>query len=325
MLELRTLRYFLTFVKEGSITAAANAMHITEPTFSRQLSELERKAGKSLYRRINKRIVLTQEGEALFNYADKIIELADLAESEIMNGGESVRGSVFVGGGSTIGMEVIAKAVDLMRREHPEILAEFVYAASSDQIEDLSRGVLDFVVETELKSRPGFETLSFPKPDRWVAFMRKDDPLARKRSVKPSDFVGKNVIVSRNAMRTLYMRNVIDEERTEAITPTVSPDAGILGQWFGEHLGSINVIATQNISLYGMFFVKEALAYAFAYEGLYEIDGLVHKPLKPEIQDANGLIWPKKRPLSEQAGVFLSCVRRVCGIDSVPSESDGAL
>ena len=315
MFELRTLRYFFTYVCEGSIANAASVLHITEPTLSRQLTELERRIGHELYHRINKRIVLTQAGEALFNYAEKIIKLADQAEAELIDDTKRVRGSVYVGGGSTIGMDIVAEAIDLMRQTHPEILTEFVFAASSDQIEDLSKGLLDFVISTEFKSRPGFEQLEFPVPDEWVVYLRKDDPLARKRAIKPKDLIGKNIIVPRHAMQTMFMRNVEEEMEAEAaIKPMMPPglESGLLGDWFGDVLGEINVVATQNISLYGTFFVKRGLAYSFAHGGLYEVDGLVHRPLKPALYNANGLLWPKKRPLSEQALVFLDCVRQAC-------------
>ncbi len=312
MFELRTLRYFFTFIEEGSITRAAQVLHITEPTLSRQLGALERNVGKPLYRRVNRRIVLTKEGEALFNYAENILSLADQAQEELLSGSSRVTGSVFIGGGSTIGMEIIADAVSIMRQSNPEILTEFIFAAGTDQIADLAKGQLDFVVEEEITRRAGFERLEFPIRDRWVAFMRADDPLARKKSVKPQDFIGKNVIVPRRAMNTIYIRNMADNDKNDAITPLPSNEGGVLSSWFGDYLGQINVIATQNISLYGMFFVKNGLAYSFAYEGLYEIEGLVRKPLTPELSDKNGLTWNKRHPLSEQAQVFLDCVREAC-------------
>ena len=312
MLELKTLRYFFTYVAEGSLANAAKVLHITEPTLSRQLNDLEKRIGHELYHRVNRRIVLTQKGEALFNYAESIIKLADQAEAELIDENARVRGSVYVGGGSTIGMDIIAEAIDIMRQSHPEILTEFFYAASNDQIDPLSKGLLDFVVETEITSRPGFEMLEFPIPDQWVVFMRKSDPLARKRAIKPQDLVGKNVIVPRHAMQTLFMRNVIDEEGGDTITPLPVSGSGPLSDWFGDALDKINVVATQNISLYGMFFVKRGLAYSFAHKGLYEIDGLVHRPLKPALFSANGLLWPKTRPHSEQATIFLECVREAC-------------
>ncbi len=312
MFELRTLRYFFTFIEEGSITRAAQVLHITEPTLSRQLGALERNVGKPLYRRVNRRIVLTKEGEALFNYAENILSLADQAQEELLSGSSRVTGSVFIGGGSTIGMEIIADAVGIMRQSNPEILTEFIFAAGTDQIADLAKGQLDFVVEEELTRRAGLDRLEFPVRDRWVAFMRADDPLAKKKRVKPKDFVGKNVIVPRRAMKTIYVRNMADTEKNDAITPLPSNEGGVLSSWFGDYLGQINVIATQNISLYGMFFVKKGLAYSFAYEGLYEIEGLVRKPLDPELSDKNGLTWNKRHPLSEQAQVFLDCAREAC-------------
>ena len=287
MFELRTLRYFIAFVDQGGISKASQAMHITEPTFSRQIGELERRVGKPLYKRINKRIILTKEGEALYDYAKEIIQLADRAEEELTTGTSKISGSVLIGAGGTVGMKIIAEAIDHMQQTNPEILTEFYSGASLDQMEQLSKGLLDFVLETELVSRPGYERLEFPIRDTWVAYMREDDPLAKKKSVKPKDFEGRNVILPRQAMKT-----------------------GVLNGWFGESLEKTYTVATQNLTLNSMFIVKQGLGYSFTYDGLFEIPGLVHRPLKPVLEDKNGLIWSKKHPLSTQAQVFLDCVRK---------------
>ncbi len=286
MFELRTLRYFVTFVDQGSISNAAAALHLTEPTYSRQLNELERRVGKSLYQRVNKRIILTKEGEALYNYGKSIIDLADKAEEELVKGTARVSGPVRIGVGGTLGMEVIARAIKLMSQDHPDILTEFYSGASLDQIEDLSKGILDFVLETELVSRPGYERLEFPIRDNWVVYMRKDDPLARKKTVSPKDFEGKNVMMPRQALKT-----------------------GVLNRWFGDSLEKARFIATQNLTLNSMFIVREGLGYSFTYDGLFEIPGLTHRRLRPALQDVNGLIWSKKYPLSQQAQVFLDSVK----------------
>ena len=80
-MELRTLRYFLTTANEGNISRAADILHVTQPTLSRQLIELERELGAVLMVRGKKGVTLTDDGVFFRQRAEEIVELADRAEA----------------------------------------------------------------------------------------------------------------------------------------------------------------------------------------------------------------------------------------------------
>ena len=82
-MELRVLQYFLTVAREQSISAAANALHLSQPTLSRQLKEMEEELGKTLFLRGNRKITLTEEGMILRKRAQEIMELLEKAQEEI--------------------------------------------------------------------------------------------------------------------------------------------------------------------------------------------------------------------------------------------------
>lgn len=289
MFELRTLRYFLTFVQEGGVSNASKALHITQPTLSRQLAELEKNIGGSLYVKNSRRIQLTEQGSILYEYAKTIVELCDHAEEQLSAPNGEISGTIRIGAGETTAMKIIAQAASAIQADHPKLSIHITSGASMDLMENLNKGLLDFMLECETKSRPGYESLKLPVADRWVALIPEDDPLASKQAVYPYDFEGRNVALSRQALK-----------------------AGKMKEWFGDSLDALHVVATHNLTLNSTFFARARMASVFTYEGLYNIPGLASKPLAPELTSESALIWTKKRNLSDQARIFLEYMHETC-------------
>ena len=108
IMEFRELRYFLAVAREENITRAAESLHITQPSLSKQLMELEKKLGKKLLIRGKKKITLTEEGVILRKRAEEIIELVEKTEQEISCDLEEVMGDIYIGG--SISESVLAVA-----------------------------------------------------------------------------------------------------------------------------------------------------------------------------------------------------------------------
>ena len=153
-MELRTLRYFLALAQEGTVSNAAKALHVTQPTLSRQLADLEKGFGKQLFERGAKRIVLTDEGVRLREYAEAIVELADKAEAELAQPERAVAGDVYVGCGESDAMRIILRAAKRARDEHPGIRFHLFSGTSADLMDRFNEGLFDFMVEFEAVSRP---------------------------------------------------------------------------------------------------------------------------------------------------------------------------
>lgn len=107
-MEFRVLRYFLTVAREGSFTKTANFLHVTQPTLSRQLKELEEKLGKKLFIRKSHHIVLTEEGMLLRQRAEEIMDMVVKVEEEFNAMEEMIGGNIYIGGGETEAMKLIA-------------------------------------------------------------------------------------------------------------------------------------------------------------------------------------------------------------------------
>ena len=106
-MEIRVLEYFLAIAREESISKAAEALHITQPTLSRQMKELEDEFQKQLFIRGNRKITLTKDGILLKQYAQEIINLTQKAERELLKEQDDLSGDIYIGGGESASMRLV--------------------------------------------------------------------------------------------------------------------------------------------------------------------------------------------------------------------------
>lgn len=116
VIELRVLKYFLAVAGEEDITKAANLLHVTQPTLSRQLMQLEEELGMKLFHRGRHNILLTEEGMLLRKRAQEIIDLTEKTEKELVHGGETVSGEISIGCGETQNMKPLFGMVSSLRK-----------------------------------------------------------------------------------------------------------------------------------------------------------------------------------------------------------------
>lgn len=290
-MELRTLRYFIAVVQEGSITAAAKSLHVTQPTLSRQLAALEDELGHALYQRGRGGIELTEQGVILRRYAESILALADKAEEEIALPTRSISGKVHIAAGETQAMELVAEAMRRTQADFPGIAFELYSGTSADLMDNFVRGFYDFLLECEMRSHVDLHTMVLPHRDTWGLLVRRDNPLAELPAIHPQDLVGQPLISSRQGVKV-----------------------GVLGQWLGDLADDMDVRATYNLPLNSKFMVREGLGSAFTYRGLFEandLSDLAFVPLDPPLASTQGIIWRKTLP-TRQAQAFLDKLREVC-------------
>lgn len=287
-MDLRVLRYFLTVTQEESISAAADALHITQPTLSRQLLELEGEIGKRLFTRgqRNRRIVLTEEGLLLKKRAEEILDLVDRTQAELSGSDTSVAGDVYIGGGETHGMALIAQAAKAAREKHPQIRYH-LYSGNADEVmELLDKGLLDFGVIIEPANLTKYDSIPLPAKDRWGVLMRKDCPLAHRKAIESKDLWDLPLIMSRQAkVKTQF------------------------SQWIKKDPVDLNIAATYNLLYNASLMVQEGLGYAVCLDKLINLSPdstLTFKPLKPELEAALDMVWKKGRVFSRAASAFLA-------------------
>jgi DNA-binding transcriptional LysR family regulator len=288
MMEIRVLRYFLTVAREGSITAAANFLHVTQPTLSRQLKDLEESLGKKLFIRKSHSIDLTDEGMILKKRAEEILDMVGKVEEEFRSMEETIGGDIYIGGGETDAMKLIAQVAKAVQQNYPNIKYHLYSGNSDDVTEQLDKGLLDFGILIQPADLSKYNYIDLPAKDRWGVVMRKDSPLAAKESIRRTDLVDLPLIMSRQAIKQGLSNNEFSE-------------------WFGEDYGNLNIVTTFNLAYNAAIMVEEGIGYAVSLDKIVNTSSesnLCFRPLEPKLESGLNMIWKKHQVFSKAAQVF---------------------
>lgn len=292
-MELRVLRYFLAVAAEGSVSRAAKVLHVTQPTLSRQLIELEEELGCNLLKRGSHGVTLTPSGVLLRRRAEDIIRLVDRTAGEFTPAVSELTGEIAIGAGESFAMRRLARVARKLRKFHPRVVFHLYSGNREDVTECLDCGVLDFCLFIQPADLTRYNTLTLPEKDTWGVLMRKDSPLAVNKSISPKDLQGVPLLVSRQVMR--------------------APEQGNqLLAWFGLSATELNISATYNLIYNATFLVEEGVGYAVTLDRLADCSvesALCFRPLKPALHASLDLVWSKARPLSAVAAVFLQLLQ----------------
>lgn len=287
-MELRVLRYFLTVAREGSITAAADLMHVTQPTLSRQLKDLEEELGKKLFIRSSHSIILTEEGLLLRRRAEEIIDMVDKVESEFSSMEETISGDVYIGGGETDAMKQIASIIKELQVSYPNIRYHLYSGNSEDVTERLDKGLLDFGILIQPADLSKYNYIDIPASDVWGVVMRKDSPLAIKDAIQAEDLLNVPIICSRQAIKQTLSKNEFSN-------------------WFGEDFDKLNVVTTYNLAYNASIMVEEGIGYGLVLDKIVNTSSdsnLCFRPLEPKLESGLNIVWKKHQVFSAAADLF---------------------
>jgi DNA-binding transcriptional LysR family regulator len=288
-MEFRVLRYFLTVAREGSMTAAADFLHVTQPTLSRQLKDLEQELGKKLFIRSSHSIILTDEGMLLRKRAEEIVDMVNKLEAEFSSMEETISGDVYIGSGETEAMKQIARVVKDLQLRYPNIRYHLYSGNEDDVTERLDKGLLDFCILIQPADLSKYNYINIPAKDVWGVVMRKDSPLAFKDTIQAVDLLNVPLICSRQAIQQTLSKN-------EFVN------------WFGEDFDKLNVVTTYNLLYNAAIMVEEGIGYAVTIDKLVNTSNdsnLCFRPLEPRLEAGLNIVWKKHQVFSAAADMFL--------------------
>ena len=294
-MDLRVLQYFLAVAREQSISAAAEALHLSQPTLSIQLKALEQELGKQLLIRRTKgsrKVTLTEEGMILRKRAEEILELVRITEKEISVSEEAVAGDVTIGAGESDMIRIFAKAARNLGKKYPDIQYHMLSGNSSFVKEYLDRGLIDFGVVYGPVDTSIYASMRIPFRDTWGVLMRRDSPLAKKQSIEPQDLWDKPLILSAQKSST---------------TP--------LAVWFQRDVEKLHVVATYNLVFNASLMVEEGLGYAMCFDKLINVSGdsaLCFRLLSPRVEAEASIIWKRYQVLSKAAQKLMDALLECC-------------
>lgn len=293
-MELRVLQYFLAVAREQSIIRAAQSLHLSQPTLSTQLRQLETELGKQLLIRGTKgsrKILLTEEGMILRKRAEEILNLVDKTQKEISFSDNMIIGDIYIGSGETDAVRLLAKAANKLQQNYPGIRYHISSGNAEFVTEQLDKGLIDFGIIFGDIDLSKYNTLKLPVKDTWGVLMRCDSPLAKKDAVTPEDLFNMPLILSHQKNQQ---------------TP--------LASWFKCSPEKLNIVATYNLLFNASLLVDEGLGYAVGLDKIiYTGEGsrLCFRPLKPKIEAEMSIVWKKYQIFSKASEKFLMCLKKL--------------
>lgn len=296
-MEIRVLRYFLAVAREGNITGAANSLHLSQPTLSRQIRDLEEELGQQLLIRKSHRVALTPEGMHFRKRAEEIITMVDKTEAEFASMEDIVSGDIYIGGGETQALRQIADIIKALRESNPGIHCHLYSGNAQDVTERLDKGLLDFGLLIQPADISKYDYLNLPDKDIWGVIMRKDSPLAEKEYIEKSDLLDVPLICSR-----------------QAISP--HQNGNEFADWFGADFSKLDIVTTFNLVYNAAIMVDAGIGYAITIDKLAntaEYSSLCFRPLKPKLESGLNIIWKKYQIFSPAAGLFLERIKSQFG------------
>lgn len=286
-MELRVLQYFLAVAREQSISGAAEILHLSQPTLSRQIKNMEKELGKQLLIRGNRRITLTEEGMILCKRAEEIMELVKKTESEITLSDESIAGDIYIGAGESNSVGYIAKVANALRREYPLVHFHIESGDAQTVYEQLDKGLIDFGLLFGNIDLTKYNSISLPTKDTWGVLMPKDSELAKRDVITPNDLIKEPLIVSRQGITR-----------------------GELQNWFKLPEEKLNVVATYNLLYNASLLVEEGVGYALCLDKIINTSNcnLCFKPLYPKLEVSMSIVWKKHQVFSKASNKFLDLI-----------------
>lgn len=285
-MEIRVLRYFLAVAQEGSVTRAARALHLTQPTLSRQIRELEEELGQTLFSRGGRELSLTREGLLLRQRAEEIVGLAEITEKEFRSLGEkTVSGDLSLGCGESKALSFVTDALKVLQDEHPLIIPHFFSGNGEIVMDRLDKGLLDFAVLMGAENTERYYSLPLPNHDTWGLLMDKDDPMAQKKAITAEDLLDIPLILSSQSL-----------SRDE------------LSGWLGFPMSRLHIAATYTLLFNGSLMVRSGLGYALCFDHIApsgKDSPFAFRPLTSPLS----LVWKKHQILSAPAEAFLAKTR----------------
>ena len=285
-MELRVLEYYLMVAREENITKAAELLHITQPTLSRQLAQMEEELGVRLFERGKHRIILTEDGLFLKRRAKELIDLADKTKSELKRSEENLSGTISVGSGETKSMGLLADWMTGFHKEHPQVTFD-IYSSTADRIKDrIEKGLTDIGLLTEPVEVGKYQFIRLPGKARWGVLVGSDSELGVKTAVKAEDLWEIPVLLPRR-----------DSVKNE------------LANWFGDGYDRLNLLGTYNL-VYNAAVMADSSGGAvlcMEHDNLYR--NLKFVPLEPVLSTGAVLVWKKGQFLSPVMNHFVRYLR----------------
>ena len=280
-MELRGLKYFLMVAREENISKAAALLHVTQPTLSRQLMQLEDELGVKLFERSNHSIVLTSDGLLLKRRAQEIVSLAEKTKRELTTEKE-LSGEIEIGSGEFKSFSLLADVIAAFSEKHPGVRFH-LNSGNADTIKErLENGGLDIGLLADPVDISRYEFTRLPQKETWGIIAHNDFAIAKRPFVTPKDLIGLPLI--------LPHRRMVREE---------------IQNWFGDLYGDVNVFATYDLLYNAAIMAQKKMGIILTIELESRFDEVKFVPFAPKMEFGSVLVWKKNQIQSAAMEAFI--------------------
>jgi len=288
-MDIRTMQYYLAVIQEGTISAAAESLHVAQPSLSRQMKDLEEELGVTLFERGNRKITLTEEGQVLRRRAEELVRLMQLTQEEIAQVKHRLTGSIRIGAGESQAFRYFAEAASALLKEHPDVQLHITSGDTQDLMDELDNGLIDFALIFTEFDHEKFRSIQLPAADRFGVLMRMDNPLASRTEIRMAELAEVPLMISRASQS--YWESVAETK-------------------------GLNIIGTYNLIFNASLMVESGACCALSFEKLINTTGdstLCFRPLAGQRKTAGALIWKKYQTFSPAVQLFIELIRGLNG------------
>lgn len=296
-MDIKSLTYFLTAAKEGSITKAANFLNLTQPNLSRQINNLEKEIGKKLFVRSNYSIKLTSDGILLKKRAEEIIDMIEKTRMEFKSFDDIIAGDIYIGSAETYYIKLIANIIKELRESHSNIIYHIHSGAYSEITEKLDKGLLDFGILIGNIDSSKYDYIDIPYKEVYGLLMRKDSHLSKKNFIEKNDLFDVPIICPKT-----FVNNKMQTSK--------------FNEWIGNDFDKLNIILSYNLIYNAALMVEEGIGYALTIDKLVNTantNNLCFIHLKPKLEIESRIVWKKNQIFSEASKIFLDKLHEKLG------------
>lgn len=282
----------MAVARESGFSRAAQVLNVTQPTLSRQIKELEEELGQPLFDRTAHAVTLTPAGVVLRKRAEEILDMVGKTKAAFSSSA-TVSGDVYIGGGETKGMRLIASVIADLRHDFPDIHFHLHSGNAEDVTERLDKGLLDFAILIQPTDLSRYEFFTLPVKDSWGVLLNKSTSLAQRESLSAADLIGLPLLCS---------RQLLQKRKTDVLFKRL----------FGADFEKMNIVATYNLLFNAALLAEQNVGGVLCLDGLVNtmaVENIVFRPLFPTVESGLDVVWKKSQAFSPAAALFLKRLR----------------
>ncbi|MDR4934687.1 LysR family transcriptional regulator [Companilactobacillus paralimentarius] len=286
-MELRVLNYFLMIAREENITRAANLLHVSQLTLSRQIAALEEELGTKLFVRQSHKITLTEDGLLLRRRAEEMRQLSDKIKEEMTKDKGEIAGEIAIGGGELQSMNELSQIMAAFRQKYPLVTFKIQSGNSKDTKWGIEQGLLDLGLLIEPVSTEKYDFARMHPTEQWGVMTAVDSPLAQLDYVESKDLRNQTLIMSNSR-----------------------PMESELNHWFGSDLKQINIAANYNLLYNAVIMARAGLGSVLCLKLEAHYKGMKFVPLKPALTYNSVLAWKADQIAARNVLAFIDFTKK---------------